>query len=110
MKADRRGLILSMIHKFEGIEKDASTHDNIFVFIDEAHRSMAGDLGTYLMAARRAEELARGFPAAVTNAEEHRRLRASLYGPVIKLESGDRLRVVSRIMELLLPPVRDDRS
>ena len=49
--ADRRGLILSMIHKFEGIEKDANTRDNVFVFIDEAHRSVARDLGTYLMAA-----------------------------------------------------------
>jgi type I restriction enzyme R subunit len=51
LKADRRGLILSMIHKFEGIDKDANTRDNIYVFIDEAHRSVAKDLGTYLMAA-----------------------------------------------------------
>ena len=48
---DRRGLILSMIHKFEGIEKNANVRDNIYVFIDEAHRSVARDLGTYLMAA-----------------------------------------------------------
>lgn len=48
---DKRGLILSMIHKFEGIEKDANTRDNVYVFIDEAHRSVAKDLGTYLMAA-----------------------------------------------------------
>ena len=51
LKTGKRGLILSMIHKFEGIEKDADTRDNIFVFIDEAHRSVARDLGTYLMAA-----------------------------------------------------------
>ena len=49
--ADRRGLIISMIHKFEGIEEDANRRDNIYVFIDEAHRSVARDLGTYLMAA-----------------------------------------------------------
>ena len=48
---DRRGLIISMIHKFEGIEKDANLYDNIYVFIDEAHRSVARELGTYLMAA-----------------------------------------------------------
>ena len=48
---DRRGLIISMIHKFEGIEKDANLRDNIYVFIDEAHRSVARELGTYLMAA-----------------------------------------------------------
>ena len=51
LKTDKRGLIVSMIHKFEGIEKDANTRDNIFVFIDEAHRSVAKDLGTYMMAA-----------------------------------------------------------
>ena len=51
LKTDRRGLILSMIHKFEGIDKDANTRDNIYVFIDEAHRSVAKDLGTYMMAA-----------------------------------------------------------
>ena len=51
LRTDKRGLILSMIHKFEGIEKDANTRDNIYVFIDEAHRSVAKDLGTYLMAA-----------------------------------------------------------
>src|SRR5205823_4160452 len=51
LKTDKRGLILSMIHKFEGIDKDANTRANIYVFIDEAHRSVAKDLGSYLMAA-----------------------------------------------------------
>lgn len=51
LKTDKRGLIISMIHKFEGIEKDANTRENIYVFIDEAHRSVAKDLGSYMMAA-----------------------------------------------------------
>ncbi len=51
LRADRRGLILSTIHRFEGIDKDANTRSNIYVFIDEAHRSVARELGTYLMAA-----------------------------------------------------------
>ena len=51
LATDKRGLIISMIHKFEGIEKDANPRDNIYVFIDEAHRSVARELGTYLMAA-----------------------------------------------------------
>lgn len=51
LQNDRRGLILSMIHKFEGIKKNANERDNIYVFIDEAHRSVAQDLGKYLMAA-----------------------------------------------------------
>lgn len=51
LRADKRGLIVSMIHKFEGLDKDANTRDNIYVFVDEAHRSVAKDLGTYMMAA-----------------------------------------------------------
>lgn len=46
-----RGLVVSMIHKFEEIRKDSCPRDNVYVFIDEAHRSVARDLGTYLMAA-----------------------------------------------------------
>lgn len=51
LDSDFRGLVVSMIHKFEEIKADSSTRGNIFVFIDEAHRSVAADLGTYLMAA-----------------------------------------------------------
>jgi type I restriction enzyme R subunit len=51
LDADFRGLIVSMIHKFEEINKDSSSRSNIYVFIDEAHRSVAKDLGSYLMAA-----------------------------------------------------------
>ena len=51
LDADYRGLVISMIHKFEAIRKDSCLRDNVYVFIDEAHRSVAKDLGTYLMAA-----------------------------------------------------------
>jgi type I restriction enzyme R subunit len=51
LDADFRGLVVSMIHKFDALRRDTSTRDNIFVFIDEAHRSIARDLGSYLMAA-----------------------------------------------------------
>ncbi|ARL88228.1 type I restriction endonuclease subunit R [Burkholderia pseudomallei] len=51
LDADFRGLIISMIHKFEAIRKDSCQRDNVYVFIDEAHRSVAKDLGTYMMAA-----------------------------------------------------------
>ena len=50
--ADFRGLIVSMVHKFDGIRKDSCTRDNIFVLIDEAHRSVGGPtLGNYLVGA-----------------------------------------------------------
>jgi type I restriction enzyme, R subunit len=51
LRTDKRGLILSMIHKFDGAAKNLNTRDNVYVFIDEAHRSVARDLGSYLMAA-----------------------------------------------------------
>ncbi|WP_262013332.1 type I restriction endonuclease subunit R [Micromonospora sp. Mcm103] len=49
--SDFRGLVVAMIHKFEEIRKNSSLRDNIYVFIDEAHRSVAADLGSYLMGA-----------------------------------------------------------
>lgn len=51
LKDDKRGLIVSMIHKFDGIEPNINTRDNIFVLVDEAHRTTGGKLGNYLMGA-----------------------------------------------------------
>ena len=51
LKDDKRGLIVSMIHKFDGIEQNINTRDNIFVLVDEAHRTTGGKLGNYLMGA-----------------------------------------------------------
>jgi len=51
LKADFRGLIISMIHKFEGIPKNICSRSNVIVMLDEAHRSVGGDLGNYLVAA-----------------------------------------------------------
>lgn len=51
LQTDKRGLILSMIHKFNGMGKDVNRRDNVYAFIDEAHRSVARELGSELMAA-----------------------------------------------------------
>jgi type I restriction enzyme R subunit len=45
------GLIVTMIHKFDKADANLSEADNVFVLIDEAHRSTGGDLGNYLMGA-----------------------------------------------------------
>jgi len=50
LEMDYRGIIVSMIHKFDKVEKSLNLRSNIFVLIDEAHRTTGGDLGTYLMA------------------------------------------------------------
>ncbi len=51
LRQDRRGLIVSMIHKFDEIPADINTRQNFFVLVDEAHRTTTGNLGNYLMAA-----------------------------------------------------------
>ncbi len=51
LASDTRGLIVSMIHKFDDIPANVNTRQNIFVLVDEAHRSTGGDLGNYLMGA-----------------------------------------------------------
>jgi len=51
LSSDKRGLIVSMIHKFDGIPANINLRENIFVLIDEAHRTTGGILGNYLMGA-----------------------------------------------------------
>ncbi|MGH7822483.1 MAG: type I restriction enzyme subunit R domain-containing protein, partial [Candidatus Binatia bacterium] len=38
-------------HKFDRADADLCTRHNVFVFVDEAHRTTSGDLGNYLVAA-----------------------------------------------------------
>jgi len=49
LRSDRRGLIISMVHKFDDMPADLNLRENIFVLVDEAHRSTGGELGNYLM-------------------------------------------------------------
>ena len=51
LRSDWRGIVLSMLHKFDGMPPNLCTRENVIVLIDEAHRTTAGALGTYLMAA-----------------------------------------------------------
>ena len=50
LKNDYRGIIVTMIHKFRDMPAKINERKNIFVLIDEAHRTTQGDLGNYLMA------------------------------------------------------------
>ena len=51
LASDYRGLIVSMIHKFDDIPADINTREGVTILVDEAHRTTGGDLGNYLMAA-----------------------------------------------------------
>jgi len=50
LKDDYRGIIITMIHKFRDMPANLNTRKNIYVLIDEAHRTTGGDLGNFLMA------------------------------------------------------------
>ncbi len=50
LKDDYRGIIVTMIHKFRDMPANLNLRENIYVLIDEAHRTTGGDLGTFLMA------------------------------------------------------------
>jgi len=49
--SDYRGLVVSMIHKFDDIPANINTRESVVVLVDEAHRTTGGDLGNYLMGA-----------------------------------------------------------
>jgi len=50
LRDDYRGIIVTTIHKFRDMPADLNTRSNIYVLIDEAHRTTGGDLGNFLMA------------------------------------------------------------
>src|SRR5207244_3765555 len=50
LKADYRGIIVTTIHKFRDMPANLNLRRNLFVLIDEAHRTTGGDLGNFLMA------------------------------------------------------------
>ncbi|HEU5123665.1 MAG TPA: HsdR family type I site-specific deoxyribonuclease [Verrucomicrobiae bacterium] len=50
LRDDYRGIIVTMIHKFRDMPANLNVRQNIYVLIDEAHRTTGGDLGNFLMA------------------------------------------------------------
>ena len=50
LRDDYRGIIVTTIHKFRDMPASINTRTNIYILIDEAHRTTGGDLGNFLMA------------------------------------------------------------
>jgi len=48
---DHRGLIVTTIHKFDDMPAEMMTRQNVYVLVDEAHRTTGGNLGNYLVGA-----------------------------------------------------------
>jgi type I restriction enzyme R subunit len=51
LSSDYRGLIVTLIHKFDKIPEKLNERKNIIVFVDEAHRTQEGELGVYMRSA-----------------------------------------------------------
>jgi type I restriction enzyme R subunit len=51
LESDYRGLIVTLVHKFDHMPKQRNQRSNIVLMIDEAHRSQEGDLAIYMRAA-----------------------------------------------------------
>lgn len=51
LREGRRGLIVTMIHKFDDMPANLNPRSDIYVLVDEAHRSTTSDLGNYLLGA-----------------------------------------------------------
>jgi type I restriction enzyme, R subunit len=51
LSSDYRGLVVSMIHKFDDVPANINTRDSVVILVDEAHRTTGGNLGNYLMGA-----------------------------------------------------------
>ncbi len=50
LKSDYRGIVVTTIQKFQGMPANINERPNIYVLVDEAHRTTGNDLGNYLMA------------------------------------------------------------
>lgn len=51
LASDYRGLIVTLIHKFDRLPEKLNERKNIIVFVDEAHRTQEGELAIYMRAA-----------------------------------------------------------
>jgi type I restriction enzyme R subunit len=50
LKNDYRGIVVTTIQKFHGMPAKINERGNVYVLVDEAHRTTGSDLGNYLMA------------------------------------------------------------
>jgi len=48
---DYRGVVLTMVYKFDDIEPEMTGRANVIVLVDEAHRTQYGDLGVFMRTA-----------------------------------------------------------
>jgi type I restriction enzyme R subunit len=78
--ADTRGVIVTTIHKFDGIRQRILTRRTVIVLVDEAHRSQEGDLGIDMRAALPNAFRSSASPARPSTAARWARAPSSTFG------------------------------
>lgn len=81
IRADRRGVIVTIINKFEGARDVVAQRENVIVFVDEAHRSQEGDFGIWM---RTALPNARMFAFTGTPVETSDRSTRRAFSPLLE--------------------------
>ncbi len=80
LEKDYRGLIVTTIHKFDKMPDKMNMRKNIFVLVDEAHRTTTGDLGNYLVGAVPNATLI-GFTGTPIDKTAHGKGTFKVFGP-----------------------------
>jgi type I restriction enzyme R subunit len=75
IRAEHRGIILTTVNRFEGMQARLSSRQNIILLADEAHRSQEGDLGIFMRSALPNASLF-GFTGTPIELDDHNTPRA----------------------------------
>lgn len=51
LAGNQRGIIVTLVHKFDEMETEMTDRANVIMLVDEAHRSQYGDLGIFMRSA-----------------------------------------------------------
>jgi type I restriction enzyme, R subunit len=81
IRSDRRGVIVTIINKFEAARDVVAERENVIVFVDEAHRSHEGEFGIWM---RTALPNARLFAFTGTPVETTDRSTRRAFSPVLE--------------------------
>lgn len=81
ISSDRRGVIVTIINKFEAARDVVAERENVIVFVDEAHRSQEGEFGIWM---RTALPNARLFAFTGTPVETSDRSTRRAFSPVLE--------------------------
>jgi type I restriction enzyme R subunit len=105
LKSDYRGLIVSTIHKFDKMPARVNEGTNIFVLVDEAHRTTGGDLGNYLVGALPKATLI-GFTGTPIDKTAHGKGTFKVFGPYDEQGYLDKYSIAESIEDGTTVPLR----